>query len=166
MNCVDKFLRTVHESTGKRVSAKGIIVLDKSKILVLRIQTGCHAEGKWDLPGGGLEKDEDPIDALKREVKEETNLDLDEDSIKSLNQSTNFDIPEDGVHAKWKYYIADAKNGNVVLNPAKWLNGRPEHSEYKWLDNLTDAEQIDICDEHRKIIINQLRKLINHSNKF
>lgn len=166
MDFIDSFLKTLHESTGKRVSAKGIIILDDKKILVLRIQTGCHAEGVWDLPGGGVENNEDLVDCLKREVKEETNLDLDDESITPLNITKDFDIPEDGVHAKWKYYRANAKNSNVVLNPAKWLNGRPEHCEYKWIDNLMDFEQLNLCPEHKKIVEQELKKLLKHSNKF
>ncbi len=33
-------------------------------------------EGYWDLPGGFIEPDEDPIAAVKREVREETGLEI------------------------------------------------------------------------------------------
>jgi 8-oxo-dGTP diphosphatase len=33
--------------------------------------------GRWDLPGGFLHEDEHPVDALRREVREETALELD-----------------------------------------------------------------------------------------
>lgn len=33
-------------------------------------------EGYWDLPGGFIEPDEDPITAVKREVREETGLEI------------------------------------------------------------------------------------------
>jgi mutator protein MutT len=32
--------------------------------------------GQWQIPGGKVEKDEDCLKALKREVKEETNLEV------------------------------------------------------------------------------------------
>jgi len=163
MKCINEFLQYFGESTEpkKRMSSKGIIVLDGKKILLLRIETGCHAEGVWDLPGGGVEDNENAIDCLKREVKEETNLDLVDGSIKSLNTTKDFDIPEDGVHAKWKYFRADAVNGNVVLNPAKWNNGHPEHCEYKWIETEFELNGLDLCDEHRSIIQKELRKLSN-----
>ena len=33
-----------------------------------------YVQGKWSIPGGGIEHGEDPVDAVKREVEEETGL--------------------------------------------------------------------------------------------
>jgi ADP-ribose pyrophosphatase YjhB (NUDIX family) len=33
-------------------------------------------QGRWDLPGGFLHEDEHPLDALRREVREETSLEI------------------------------------------------------------------------------------------
>ncbi len=159
MQCVNEFLQYVHEDAKKRQSAKGIIILDDEKILVLRIQTGCHAEGKWDLPGGGIEDNETAKDAFIREVNEETGLTLIPESIKSLNTAKDFDLPEDGVHAHWRYFIAKATNGNVELKPAKWNHGYPEHSEYKWVSDPREVEELDMCDENKSIVLKQLKKL-------
>jgi len=158
MKCITEFLQHFNESK-RRISSKGIIISPDNKILILRIQTGCHAEGIWDLPGGGVEDNESNIDCLKREIKEETNLDLDPKSIRSIHKSTNFDIPEDGVHAKWNYFRARSTNTNVYLNPAKWLNGQPEHSEYKWISDLSELEQLDMCDQHKKILKSELSRI-------
>jgi len=158
MKCITEFLQHFNESK-RRISAKGIIISPENKILILRIQTGCHAEGVWDLPGGGIEDNETILDCLKREIKEETNLDLDPKTIKSINKKENFDIPEDGVHARWNYYRARSTNTSVYLNPAKWLNGQPEHSEYKWIDNIDEIDKLDMCDQHKKILKSELSKL-------
>lgn len=52
-----------------RVSIKGIVVDSDGSILLSR-----EDNGKWELLGGGLQHGEDPIDCLRREILEETGL--------------------------------------------------------------------------------------------
>lgn len=53
-----------------RVAAYAIIVDDDRGMLLAHWVEGRRAA--WTLPGGGLEPGEDPMDAVRREVKEET----------------------------------------------------------------------------------------------
>ncbi len=55
-----------------RVSVKGL-VLDETETRFLLSQ---EESGTWELPGGGLDWGEDPQDALKREIKEETGIEV------------------------------------------------------------------------------------------
>ncbi len=64
--------------TGKnqitRVAAYGLIV-EGEQILLCRISDQLpRLAGQWTLPGGGLEFREDPVDAMLRDVREETGL--------------------------------------------------------------------------------------------
>lgn len=52
-----------------RVSVKGLVRDDQGKVMLI-----LQDDGYWELPGGGLEHDEDPIRCLTREVQEETGL--------------------------------------------------------------------------------------------
>ena len=52
-----------------RVSVKGIVIDDDGRIMLSR-----QEDGTWDLLGGGLDHEEDPIAGLKREIFEETGL--------------------------------------------------------------------------------------------
>jgi 8-oxo-dGTP diphosphatase len=52
-----------------RVSVKGIAIDESGRFLLTKEDIG-----RWEMLGGGLEHDEDPIDSLKREVQEETGL--------------------------------------------------------------------------------------------
>ena len=52
-----------------------MIVDDAGRVLLGR-RAFDPAAGRWDLPGGFLEEHEDPVTALRREVREETGLDV------------------------------------------------------------------------------------------
>ncbi|MDR1499007.1 MAG: thioredoxin-disulfide reductase [Rickettsiales bacterium] len=66
--------------------AIGTIILDaEGKIIVFR---RTDFPSSWQCPEGGIEKDEQPIDALYREVKEEIGLDRDDFEI--LSETKDF----------------------------------------------------------------------------
>ncbi|MCC7570201.1 NUDIX domain-containing protein [Candidatus Micrarchaeota archaeon] len=53
------------------------LIVDKDKILLIKRKiSDAHCPGEWELPGGRLEPGEDPIEGLKREIKEETGLEI------------------------------------------------------------------------------------------
>ncbi len=53
-----------------------LITNDRDEILIARRKEGKHLAGCWEFPGGKIEKGETPEDCLKRELKEEMNLDI------------------------------------------------------------------------------------------
>jgi len=53
----------------------GAIIEKKGKILLVR-EVKKMVKGQWSHPAGWLEMGEDPIEAVKREVKEETGFDF------------------------------------------------------------------------------------------
>ncbi|MEV6979923.1 NUDIX hydrolase [Sphaerisporangium sp. NPDC051017] len=60
-----------HHSTHS-VSVAGVIIDDQGRALL----TQRRDNGHWEAPGGVLERDEDIITGLLREVREETGLDV------------------------------------------------------------------------------------------
>ena len=76
-----KFIKTDELSDKFPVSIKAIII-DDNKVLCLK-----NERNEWDLPGGKINFNEDIEQCLKREVKEETNLD-----IKNLKQPSSYFI--------------------------------------------------------------------------
>lgn len=55
----------------------GVIVRPDGKFLITqRVMTKAWAPGWWEVSGGGVMAGEDSIDAVKREIKEETGLDV------------------------------------------------------------------------------------------
>lgn len=60
-------------ATGGKVErrAAGILFLSPQKEVLLMRRTGKDHQGEWALPAGGLEKDETPEQAARRETKQE-----------------------------------------------------------------------------------------------
>ncbi len=56
-----------------------ILLNSGDKILVTK---GWLSTGKWSLPGGGMHRGEKPADAVLRELREETNIELKETQLK------------------------------------------------------------------------------------
>ena len=56
------------ENPELRLAARGIVVRDDGKIAVFNKSN----KNEYKLPGGGMEEDENPEEAFKREVLEET----------------------------------------------------------------------------------------------
>lgn len=56
-----------------RLAAYAVVARDE-RYLLCRIAPGYPAEGKWILPGGGIEFGEDPALGVVREIEEETGL--------------------------------------------------------------------------------------------
>ena len=54
----------------------GALCVDNSRVLLAR-RAVAPFQGFWDIPGGFLEEGEDPLDGVRRELKEETGLEID-----------------------------------------------------------------------------------------
>ena len=68
-----------------------VVVIANDGYVLLGKRRGGHGEGKWGLPQGYIEFDEDFLSASIREVKEETGLDIEIRSI--LNVVSNLLSP-------------------------------------------------------------------------
>lgn len=70
--------------------ALGILIRNNpSEFLLTSRPLGKTLAGYWEFPGGKIEDDETPLDALKRELKEEINISIDEASSSYLGQITH-----------------------------------------------------------------------------
>lgn len=118
------------------IAVKAFIVNDKEELLILkRDPNDVYKPGKWDNPGGKLEKDEDLIAGLKRETKEETNLDI--EIILPLNVKT-IKINEEMI-VSLIIFLCKPKSEKIILSE--------EHTEYKWV-SIKDKKEIGKLEEY------------------
>lgn len=61
------------------------IIVKDDKILVAQRSERMKLPLKWEFPGGKLEENESEIDCIKREIKEEINIDI--EILKKLSNS-------------------------------------------------------------------------------
>jgi 8-oxo-dGTP diphosphatase len=73
-------------STPKHsVSVAGIVVRDDDRVLVIRRDDNDH----WEAPGGVLEQDESFEDGVRREVLEETGLEVSVERLTGVYKNLN-----------------------------------------------------------------------------
>jgi 8-oxo-dGTP diphosphatase len=58
----------------QRIAAYGVCRDDRGRLLLTRASPSITLQGRWFLPGGGVEHGEDPTDSLVREIEEESGL--------------------------------------------------------------------------------------------
>lgn len=141
----------------------GALIVNKSKLLnnrFLLIKTNKW-NGLWGVPGGKVNYKESLIDALKREIFEETNLNI--YNIKFINF---FEAIEDKNFYKKNHmilfnYLAFTKNIDIKLNDEIqdyiWVN----YKEYK----LNLSKKLIIPNTYTKELINIVFKKYLKSKK-
>jgi ADP-ribose pyrophosphatase YjhB (NUDIX family) len=106
-------------------------------------------KGKYDLPGGFIEFNEDPYDAAIREIEEETGVKLSRDNLRLISAYTNLYLPT--VTALDLIFVAETWTGDfVATDDSEALEWKPfsfvetpEFSpEYKGLRQLLEIESI------------------------
>ena len=106
--------------------------INKNKTLIFSTQKGKgEFENGWEFPGGKIEQNETPKEALKREIKEELNVFI---NIGELIDTIEYDYPK--FHLSMDCFWCEIINiKDLKLNEhknAKWLM-KEEIDKIKWL---------------------------------
>ena len=119
------------------------IIYLNNKILVTQRSEMMKLPLKWEFPGGKLEDGESEIDCVKREIKEEINID-----IEVLAKLSNSIFDYGAFKINLIPFISTYVTGEIILS---------EHKDYKLLDktellNLDWAEaDLPIVEEFLKL---------------
>ncbi len=110
----------------KVISVSAYITNKKDEVLILKRAMESTTPGIWEIPGGGVEWGEDPVLALRREVNEECDLDVEiEGPIDIISYLKERD--EYIVHAVNIVFKAFMKPDDQEVRISQ------EHIEYRWV---------------------------------
>lgn len=118
----------------KKLASKALIYKKKRVLFLQRTK-----DNKWHLPGGGAERKENPVQTLKREVKEETTFQIKRNKLISTIET------DDEIMS---IFIADVV-GNLKLSR--------EHRRFMWI-SLRDASRLDMTSNAKTIVKDLSRK--------
>jgi bis(5'-nucleosidyl)-tetraphosphatase len=121
-------------TTEPRLSAGVVIVRPGAqgwRYLLLR------AFRNWDFPKGIVEPGEQPLEAARREVREETGL----TALRFDWGEVFCETPRYAANKIARYYLAVAPDGEVEL-PVNPQLGHAEHDEFRWLDYTAARERL------------------------
>jgi 8-oxo-dGTP diphosphatase len=110
------------------------LLTDDGRILLARRKFEPEA-GKWDLPGGFLDEGEEPLDGLRRELREEAGVEIEPLAFAGA----------------WADRYGGAEDASATLNlywHARIVSGEPtpadDVAEFRWfpVDDLPPPEEI------------------------
>ena len=125
-------------------SGVGIVVLNKNDQVFVARRID-NSKNFWQMPQGGVDKNEDYLDAAYRELKEETSI-KNVDLVGELDGLISYELPKHLLGVIWKgKYRGQEQKWFVVrfLGNDSEINintSHPEFCEWKWveLENITD----------------------------
>ncbi|MEG0366089.1 MAG: NUDIX hydrolase [Coprobacillus sp.] len=109
------------ENVRFHITVKGIVIYNNQILIMKKVKPSTDGLGYWELPGGGLEYGETPHEALIRELKEETGLD-----IKILKPVYTFTAIRPDYQTVGIGFLSIPTNNHVVISQ--------EHTDFKFVD--------------------------------
>ncbi len=127
----------------KTIEVVAAVIRDGERIFATRRGHGDF-RGMWEFPGGKMEAGESREDALKREITEELDTEI---NIEDFLCTVDYDYP--AFHLKMHCFICSVLTGELTLK---------EHEAAKWLskDNLYSVDwlpaDVDVLEALRRYL--------------
>ena len=113
----------------KRIEVVAAVIVRDGEVLATRRGYG-EWQGWWEFPGGKMEAGESPQDALRREIREELDAEIE---VGQLLETVEWDYPS--FHLTMHCFICSLVSGSMNLNEheaAAWLT-KENIGSVKWL---------------------------------
>ena len=147
-------------------SGVGIVVLNKDNKVFVAKRIDNPADF-WQMPQGGVDKNEDYFKAALRELKEETSIE-NVDLVKELDEMTTYELPDNLLGIIWKGKYRGQKQKWFLMrfigndNEINLKTKHPEFLEWRWIeiDEITNFV-VDFKFEIYQIIKNKVKEVLN-----
>ena len=147
------------------IGVGAIVLNNKNEIFVGKRKD--NPIDKWQMPQGGVDKNEDYLNAMKRELYEETSI-KNIEVLKEFEEWVEYELPKNLLGIIWKgkfrgqkqkWFITRFIGNNSEIN----VNTQhPEFIEWKWIEmNELPNVIVDFKKNVYKKILSELKKFIN-----
>jgi len=141
----------------------GIILLNNENKVFVGKRIDYQKENCWQMPQGGIDENENHLQAAKRELEEETSVKTVK-LIKELEKWLTYDLPKNLVGKIWngkyrgqkqKWFIMKFEGNNAEINIK---TKKPEFLDWKWikfneLPKVAVSFKVNIYEKLRKELI-------------
>jgi NAD+ diphosphatase len=137
----------LHHYATSKPTASGLVVDDLGRLLLAR-RAVQPDEGKWDLPGGFLDEGEHPRDALQRELREETGLEVEPLEFFDVVVDRYGD-DEDAQHTLNLYWTCRVVSGTAAA--------ADDVAELRWFEREDLPPREDLAFRNNDVVISRWR---------
>ena len=141
----------------------GVVLLNKNNQIFVARRID-NPKDFWQMPQGGIDKNEDSFDAAIRELKEETSI-INVKLIKGIQEEITYNLPQNLLGIIWKgkfkgqtqkWYIMRFLGDDTEIN---LKTKRPEFLEWKWvnIENITDKVvdfKLHVYEKIKRVLMN------------
>ena len=120
-----------------QVGVKALVTNKNGKVLLLKAAKGFH-DAHWDLPGGRIEDNQTPEDALRREIEEEIGVSEVMNIVFHSGCISNFEMTFNDLGTVGLVLMAY----EVVLPEDITIRLSDEHTDYQWVDRSNLPEML------------------------
>ena len=144
----------------------GVIILNKKNEVFVGKRKDNPID-KWQMPQGGVDKGENLISAMKRELMEETSI-KNIKILKKIDKWFEYELPKDLLGIIWKGKFRGQKQKWFIVrfigneSEINLKTKHPEFIEWKWLE-MNDLPKVIVDfkkDVYKKLVV-ELKKFID-----
>ncbi len=134
----------------------GVVILNDKNEVLLGLRSASHGSGEWSFPGGHMEFGETVFETARREIREETGLDIKEFELISVCDEMRY------IRSDNKHYVNLGVLGRY--NGGEVRNMEPEKcKEWRWFpleelpENLFEPTEITLKNLKDKVVYRPAR---------